>query len=360
MKKWIPILGVFCISMILLGCNKSGFKGEIAIYLDDLAAKDSFSGVVLVARDGKPILEKAYGWANRDHEIPNQVDTKFNLGSMNKMFTAIAVLQLAQQGKLAVDDTIVEHLPDYPNREVAGQVTIHHLLTHTSGLGDFFTAEFLEISKDRFRTLNDYLPLFVDQPLQFEPGSQGSYSNAGYIVLGLIIEEITGQSYFDYVRENIYQPCGMANTDSYETDKVVPNIATGYSRFISKDGSVSSNVFFNPAKGSSAGGGYSTAEDMLNFSNCLMNHQLLNFELTDVLLEGKVDSPNLGDGAEYGYGFGVRMMNSHRIVGHGGGAPGVCSNLDIFLDLGYTVVILSNSDYDCHPVKTRIRETLLE
>jgi len=152
----------------------------------------------------------------------------------------------------------------------------------------------------------------------------------------------------------------MANTDSYETDKVVPNIATGYSRLMSKDGSVSSNVFFNPAKGSSAGGGYSTAEDMLNFSNCLMNHQFLNLELTDVLLEGKVDSPNLGDGAEYGYGFGVRMMNSHHIVGHGGGAPGVCSNLDIFLDLGYTVVILSNSDYDCHPVKTRIRETLLE
>jgi CubicO group peptidase (beta-lactamase class C family) len=179
-------------------------------------------------------------------------------------------------------------------------------------------------------------------------------------VLGLIIEEITGQSYFDYVRENIYQPCEMANTDSYETDKVVPNIATGYSRSISKDGSLSSNLFFNPAMGSSAGGGYSTAEDMLNFSNCLVHYQLLSSELTDIVLEGKVDGPELSEGVDYGYGFSGRKINNHRIVGHGGGAPGVCSNLDIILDLGYTVVILSNSDYDCHQVETKIRETLLK
>lgn len=360
MKKWILIIGVLYIGMTLWGCDQSSVQREIAAYLDDLASKDNFSGAVLVAYDGKPILEQAYGLADRDHQIPNNIDTKLNLGSMNKMFTAIATLQLVQQGKLAVDDTIVEHLPDFPNREVADLVTIHHLLTHTSGLGDFFTAEFLASSKDRFRTLNDYLPLFVEQPLQFEPGSQGSYSNAGYIVLGLIIEEITGQSYYDYVRENIYQPCDMANTDSYEIDKVVPNIATGYSRSLSKDGSMSNNLFFIPGKGSSAGGGYSTVDDMLNFSNCLMDHQLLNPKLTDVLLEGRVDSPNLGEGAEYGYGFSLLTVNSHRIAGHGGGAPGVCSNLDIFLDLGYTVVILSNSDYDCHQVKTKIREILLE
>jgi CubicO group peptidase (beta-lactamase class C family) len=277
---------------------------------------------------------------------------------MNKMFTAIAIMQLVQQGELAVDDTIILHLPGYPNREVAERVTIHHLLTHTSGLGDIFTGEFSMASKSRFRALEDYLPLFADRPLRFQPGDQRFYSNAGYVVLGLIVEEITGQDYFDYVRENIYEPCGMSNTDSYEADKVVPNLATGYSRSISEDGSLSKNLYFNPAKGSSAGGGYSTAEDLLKFSNCLVKDELLSPELTDLLLEGKVDSPGLDEGSQYGYGFKVLTVDNQRIVGHGGGAPGVCSNLDIFLDLGYTAVILSNSDHDCHYVRTEVRETL--
>jgi len=346
--------------MVQFGCNKPGPKDEIATFIEDLASKDRFSGAVLIAKDGKPILEKAYGLANRDYDVSNRLDTKFNLGSMSKMFTAIAILQLVEQGRLAVDDSIIEHVPDYPNQEVAGRVTIHHLLTHTSGLGDFFTEEFFKTSKDRFRALQEYLPLFVDNPLRFEPGAQFSYSNAGYIVLGLIIEEITGQSYFDYVRENIYQPCGMTNTDSYELDQVVQNIAVGYSIDIRDGGRLKNNLFFIPIKGSSAGGGYSTVEDMLNFSNCLVNHQLLSPELTEILLEGKVENPDLGGNAKYGYGFGDRMINNHRVVGHSGGAPGICANLDIFLDLGYTVVILSNSDNACLQVRTNIRETLLK
>jgi CubicO group peptidase (beta-lactamase class C family) len=298
--------------------------------------------------------------ANRNDGIPNQVDTKFNLGSMNKMFTAVAFLQLVQQGKLDVDDTIIEHLPDYPNQQVAGQVTIHHLLTHTSGLGDLFTKEFFETSKDRFRTLSDHLPLFVDEPLQYNPGSHFSYSNAGFIVLGLIIEEITGQTYYDYVRENIYFPCGMTNTDSYEADKVVPNLAIGYSRSLSNDTQMASNLLFNPAKGSSAGGGYSTVEDMLHFSNCLLEHRLLSPELTKLLFEGKVDIPEREINTKYAYGFGEVVINNHRIVGHGGGAPGICANLDIFLDLQYTAVVLSNSDYDCLQIKTKIRDFVLK
>jgi D-alanyl-D-alanine carboxypeptidase len=358
MRKLIRFFIILGIGVIIGGCTTPKPAGEIATYLDDLAEKEMFSGAVLVAKDGEPILTKAYGLANRDYDVPNQVDTKFNLGSMNKMFTAIAILQLVEGGKLSVDDKIIEHLPDYPNRDIASRVTIHQLLTHTSGLGDFFTQEYLETSKDRFKKLEDYLPLFIDKPLKFEPGTQGSYSNAGFIVLGLIIEEITGQTYFDYVMENIFQLCGMTNTDSYETDTVVPKIATGYSRGISTNASLTSNLFFIPTKGSSAGGGYSTVEDLLSFSTCLQDHKLLSPELTDVLLEDKLDSPNIGVGTEYGYGFGIMEINDHRIVGHGGGAPGVCSNLDIFLDLGYTVVILSNSDYDCHSVRSESREIL--
>lgn len=360
MKKGVHLFIVLCIGMALFGCNTPQPIGEIATYLEDLATEDRFSGAVLIAKDGKSIFEESYGLANRDFGVSNQIDTKFNLGSMNKMFTAVAILQLVEQEKLSVDDNIIKHLPDYPNQEVVGKVTIHHLLTHTSGLGDFFTEEFFETSKDRFKALEDYLPLFVDKPTRFEPGAQFFYSNAGYIVLGLVIEEITAQSYFDYVRESIFQPCGMTNTDSYELDDVVPNLAVGYSTRISDDGKVKENQFLIPIKGSSAGGGYSTVEDLLNFSNCLMNYQILSPELTELLLEGKVKTPDLGEGSKYGYGFQDRLINNHRIVGHGGGASGICANLDIFIDLEYTVVILSNSDADCRRVRIYVRETLLE
>jgi CubicO group peptidase (beta-lactamase class C family) len=185
------------------------------------------------------------------------------------------------------------------------------------------------------------------------------YSNGGYIVLGLIIEEVTGQSYYDFVIENIFEPCGMPNTDSYETDEVVPNLALGYSMRLSDDGTLRSNVLDTPGKGSSAGGGYSTVEDLLNFSHCLLNHQLLNPELTKILLEGKVEFPELGPDIKYGYGFIDRRILGQRSVGHSGGARGICANLEIFLDLGYTIVVLSNRDVNCHHVRTHIRVNLL-
>ena len=160
---------------------------------------------MLIALDGEPILKQAYGMADRALDLPNQVDTKFNLGSMDKMFTAVAVMQLVEQGRLALDDTIADRLPDYPNQEVAKAVTIHQLLTHTSGLGDYSESD---RSEELHRSDQEWgtSPLFVDAPLEFEPGKQFRYSNSGFMVLGLIIEEVTGQSYYDYVRLNISSP----------------------------------------------------------------------------------------------------------------------------------------------------------
>jgi CubicO group peptidase (beta-lactamase class C family) len=265
------------------------------------------------------------------------------------------VLQLAEQGRLSVEDRIIDHLPDYPNEEVAKKVTLHHLLTHTSGLGDFFTPEFYETSSDRFRDVEDYLPLFVDAPLRFGPGAQFSYSNAGFMVLGLIIEKVTGQSYFDYVMENIYQPSGMIHTDAYELDYAVPNLAVGYTK---QGTTFKNNYYTNPVKGGPAGGGYSTVEDLLNFSKALLSHKLLSPEWTEILLKGKVDSVLMSSGTKYAYGFHDKKVEGHRVVGHGGGAPGVCSNLDIYLDLGYTVIVLSNMD-DCVLIYGFIRDKLL-
>jgi D-alanyl-D-alanine carboxypeptidase len=338
------------------GSQEADALAETRDYIEDLAAKDQFCGAVLIAKDGVPLLKEAYGLANRSYEVPNRVDTKFNLGSMNKMFTAVNILQLVEQGKLGFDDTIGDYLPGYPNKEVANQVTIHHLLTHTSGLGDIFTAEFARSAKDRFKDVRDYLPLFVDQPLKFEPGTQFSYSNAGFIVLGLIVEKVSGRTYFDYVMENIYRPSGMINTDAYELDYPVPNLSVGYTEVGAKDGALKNNYYTNLVKGSPAGGGYSTVEDLLNFSRALTDHELLSPELTKVLLEGKVTRQG---NVKYAYGFSDSTVNGHRLVGHGGGAPGVCSNLDIYVDLGYTVVVLSNTDEGCRLVYDFIREELL-
>jgi len=329
---------------------------EITGFIEALASKDQFSGAVLIAKGGAPILKQAYGLANRSFDAPNRVDTKFNLGSMNKMFTAVAILQLVEKGKLRLDGQVIEYAPDYANKEVANKVTLHHLLTHTSGLGHYWTDEFERTSKDRFRDVSDYLPLFVAAPLQFEPGARFSYSNSGFMVLGLIVEKVTGQSYFDYVRENIYKTCGMVNTDAYEVDYVAPNLAMGYTRVGSRsDGTLKNNLFTHVVKGGPAGGGYSTVDDLLNFSNALLSHKLLSHEMTNLLLEGKVTRTQ---NVKYAYGFEDRAVENHRLVGHGGGAEGICGNLDIYLDQGYTVAVLANMDGVCIPVYEFIRRTL--
>src|SRR5262249_4709465 len=210
------------------GDGPSDLAKNLEAFLEKQVASDQFSGSVLVMKGDQPIFKKAYGLASKAYQVPNRIDTKFNLGSMNKMFTAVAVAQLAEQGKLNFSDTISKHWPDYPNKEAGEKITIHYLLTHTSGLADYFGTEFMKSSRDRFRKIDDYLPLFVNKPLQFEPGKRFRYSNAGFMVLGGIVERASGQNYFDYVRDRIYRPAGMVNSDCYSLDQETPNLAIGY------------------------------------------------------------------------------------------------------------------------------------
>jgi D-alanyl-D-alanine carboxypeptidase len=310
-------------------------------YLVELDSRDGFSGAVLIAKDGVPILKKAYGYANRSFNVPNKVDTKFNLGSMNKMFTAIAIMQLVEKGKIKLDGKIIDYVPDYPNKDVASKVTIHHLLTHTGGLGNYWTLEYMRASKDLYKEVEDYLPLFVNDPLLFGPGSQFSYSNAGFMVLGYIIEKVTGKNYFDYVRENVYKPAGMINTDAYENDYVVPNLAIGYTRMQARPGEMKNNLFLHVVKGGPAGGGYSTVEDLLSFANALMSNKLLSKKNREMMTAGKIQTDRH---IMYCYGFRDRVENGHHIIGHTGGFPGIAGYLGIFADLGYTVAVLSNVD----------------
>jgi CubicO group peptidase (beta-lactamase class C family) len=328
---------------------------KLESYLEKEAGSDRFSGAVLFARDGAPLFTKAYGLASKAWNVPNRVDTKFNLGSMNKMFTAVAIARLAQEGKLAFADPLIKHLPDYPNKEVAEKVTLHHLLTHTSGIGDYFTRKFMETSKDRFRAIRDYFPLFVDKPLEFEPGKKFRYSNAGFMVLGAVVEKVSGQNYFDYVREHVYQPAGMVNTDAYEMDHDTPNLAIGYTRQQAKSsGGRKNNLFMHVVKGGPAGGGFSTVEDLFHFAVALRTNRLLDAKHTDLLLTGKVDAGR-GGHTHYGYGFMITDYRGTRIAGHGGGFPGINSDLAMYLDRGYTVSVMSNYD---PPAAQRVSDRL--
>jgi CubicO group peptidase (beta-lactamase class C family) len=332
----------------------------LATYLDDLAKQDKFSGVVLIAKDGKPIFERAYGLANKSKNVPINKDTKFNLGSMNKMFTAVAIAQLAEAGKLSVDDAVGKYLPDYPNKDVAGKVTIHHLLTHTSGLGSYWNAKF-DAKRATIKTVSDYLSLFADEPLLFEPGKRFEYSNSGFIVLGAIIEKVSGQSYYDYVREHIYKPAGMKNTDAYEMTVDTPNLAMGYTSDGPNgpaEGARRENTSSRPNKGGPAGGGYSTVEDLLKFQIALTDHKLLSRKYTDLITTGKVATGGMG---KYAYGFGDSVVNGHRVFGHNGGAPGIGSDLSIYPELGYTSVVMTNYDPpQMMPVLKTIRQMITQ
>jgi CubicO group peptidase (beta-lactamase class C family) len=314
---------------------------ELGAFIDQLAASDSFSGAVLVAKDEKPIFRKAYGTANKDGNVQNQVTTKFNLGSMNKMFTGVAVAQLAEQGKLSFNDTVGKYLPDYPNKAVAAKVTIHQLLTHTSGLGDFFNEKF-SAEQAGFKRVTDYLPVFANDPLAFEPGQRWQYSNAGYIVLGAIIERVTGQTYYDYIRKHIYEPAGMTHTGFYPPVGDLPDSATPYTNLGPKGTGQGPRhaTKRDELRGGPAGGGYSTVDDLLKFSIALRHHKLLSAQYTDIVTAGKVDAPF----GKYGYGFGDVYFNGVHSFGHNGGAPGISTQFDVYPDLGYTVIVLSNYD----------------
>lgn len=331
---------------------------DLAAFLEQLVSDDQFSGAVLVAKNGSPLFKQAYGLASKVFNVPNRIGTRFNLASMNKMFTGIAIAQLAEQGKLSFSDTIDKYLPEYP-KAIAERVTIHHLLTHTSGMGSYWNDRF-DATWATLRTVQDFLPLFIDDPLAFEPGEQWQYSNAGYIVLGAIIEQVSQQSYFDYVREHIYRPANMLNTDAYEMDRPPSNIAIGYTRAgLAGEPELRArrnNLFLHVVKGGPSGGGFSTVEDLLNFSIALQEHRLLTETYTNIVLTGKVNLPEpQKTHASYAYGFFDETINGHRVVGHSGGAPGINSRLHMYLDLGYTVIVLSNYD---PPAATQVTDWL--
>jgi len=305
--------------VVLMAVQASAWQNSV----DSLAKLGQFSGVVLVARNGAPEFERAYGLADREAARPNDLETSFNLGSINKLFTTIAIQQLAAAGKLNLDSSLARAWPDYPNQDVARRVTIRQILDHRSGIqGNIFAAPAGKTRHDVV-SLQDYFDLFKNEPLQFEPGVQQQYSNAGYVVLGLLIERLSGENYYEYVRRHIYEPAGMTHTGSWRIERWPANTAIGYTRGgqdAPPTAPLTRNTDFLPGKASSAGGGYSTAHDLLALLNALRAHKVAN-------------APEAG------------------MIGIAGGAPGLNAAMEGDLPGGYDVIVLANLD---PPAATRV------
>lgn len=338
-----------CLSLVVAAAPQGlapGAPSSVAAFagaVDALAAAGQFSGAVLVARGDVILYETAYGLADRARGIPNTVDTRFNLASLDKMFTGVAIMQLVERGLLSVETKVGDVLPDYPQREVASQVTVHQLLTHTSGLGDYFDSPLLPAGLSELDGLDGYFRLFANEPLLFTPGTATRYSNSGCIVLGLIVERVSGMSYYDYVRENVFLPAGMTSTGSFAQDEEFLPRAIGYTTVDyhgEETGVLSDNWALLPLRGGSAGGGYSTAGDLYRFGRALVGNVLLSAETTELTLEGKAKTIN--PATVFAYGFMDRVEAGHRAVGHGGGYAGAANAFSIYPESGYTIVILSN------------------
>lgn len=310
---------------------------------DNLAEADDYSGAFLIARDGEVLMARALGDAERTADIPNTLDTRFRYGSLGKMFTAVAVLQLVESGKLSLESTVGDHLPDYPQAEVARTVTVRHLLTHTSGVSEigfwdseeFATpAEFLAY-RDSMKTHSDYVARYGARKPIFAPGSRMEYSNYGFILLGRLIEEASGRSYYDYVDQEILARAGMDATGAEPESTGVALRAAGYRR---NGADWVSNADLLPYRGMAAGGGYTTVGDMLNFALALQSGRLLSMATLS-----EATRPQNDEGW-YGYGFLTVGRGALRRYGHSGDFPGMNADFRVFPESGYVLIALSNLD----------------
>ncbi len=318
-------------------------------YLNALGESEVFSGAVLLAKNGRVIFKKAYGLADREEGVLNQINTRFNLASLNKMFTAVAVAQLCEQEKMSFNDPVGKYLDsDWISAEISKKVQVKHLLSHTSGIGIskgddnlFYLKKYIS---QKFRQIDDYKILTKDAFLKTNPGKESSYSNIGFHLLGPIIEKISGEGYYDYIQAHIFDVAGMKDTGFDELDQLAPNTARGYAKE-QKDGKISwrSNESDCNWKGTPAGGAYSTVGDLLKFEQALKTCLIVSKKTRDLMFTPKT---KLG-ARSYGYGFSVRQFEDQLKVGHTGGYTGINNHFSMYLNNGYTVIILCNIDLIC-------------
>jgi len=288
-----------------------------------------FMGTVLVAQDGKVLLDKAYGFANLEWQVPNTPTTKFRLGSITKQFTAASILLLEERGKLKIEDPVKKYMPDAP--AAWDKITIFHVLTHTSGIPSLTSFPDFESHEAQAMTPEKLVEWFRDKPLEFEPGTKWNYSNSGYILLGYLIEKISGQSYSDFVQQNIFTPLGMKDSGYDSNSSIIAHRAAGYTP--GKSGPVNAG-FVHMSIPFSAGALYSTTEDLLRWEQGLFGGKVLSAASL-----AKMTTPFKQD---YAFGLGVSTNNGHKMIAHDGGIQGFNTSLAYFPDDKLVVAVLAN------------------
>jgi len=317
--------------------------------IDTQIEATGFSGAAAVVQNGKPVFAAAYGFENRSTETPNTLETRFALASTAKLFTAIALMQLVEEGRVALSDPVGKFLPDYPNATIRDRATVLHLLKMQSGLGDFF-GPLYEENKARLKSHSDYVRLFEHQPPGFEPGSGGEYSNAGYILLGRIIEEASGEDFYRYVKRKVFDPLGMSSTDYGVTYELTPGVAVGYraegfegipeSEAEIEGRPLVSNSEFVMVSGTAAGGGYSTVGDFARLDHALRSDRLISPDSLAVI-------------------FGEEFVAGEHGAGIAGGAPGVSTRYRLRSD-GLSIVVFGNKDLPGAPTISKLIDSELK
>lgn len=306
--------------------------------LDQLVRSNDFSGCLTLSDGRRTLFDECRGLAERRFGVAVDRQTRFHIGSMNKMFTAVAIAQLVEAGKLGWDDTLALRVPDYPDQATAKRITVWQLLHHTSGLGDFLVPELFQ-QREQFTELVDYLDLIARQPKAGEPDEAWHYSNAGYLLLGRIIENVSGENYFDFIQRHVFAPAGMTSSGFDRVDDVVPDLAVGYYREGPFSDHWKADWLKTPYRGSPAGGGYSTNGDLLRFSAALRAGRLVKAGTLAKMFADAVPTPGPGS---YAAGFGDRLSHGRHIRGHAGGIEGTDANLAIVWETGATVALTSN------------------
>lgn len=305
--------------------------------------QSKFSGSVLVARGGEVLLSKGYGMANREHDVENTPETVFRLGSMTKPFTAIAIMQLVEESRVSVEDTVSQHFPDFPNGQT---ITIHHLLSNTSGIPDYITMQEYEPIMTHRKSVNDLIALFRDKSLQYEPGTAFNYSNSNWVLLGAIIEQVRVESYADVIRQHIFEPAGMLHSGYAWEQTFIKHRASGY---IDTGAGLLNTEVVDESTMHAAGALYSTVEDLYRWDRALRNESLLR----QSTLQGMFTPVQAIDGQGYGYGWTIESLHQRRNLSHSGGIPGFVSNIARFVDEGVVIIILSNLGSAAFPEMTR-------
>jgi CubicO group peptidase (beta-lactamase class C family) len=288
-----------------------------------------FSGTVLIAKNEKIIINKGYGYADLELDVKNQKDTKYRIGSLTKQFTAAAVMQLADQNKLKIEDKLINYIPDYPRGD---EITIKNLLNHTSGIFDYTrTQKFRNMMGQRIK-LNKVIELFKGKDLNFEPGQKYQYCNSNYVLLGYIIEQVSGLSYEEYLHKNIFDPLDMHNSGYAYHHKIIKGRASGY---VMNSAGNKSNIYHDDATfAHGAGALYSTTKDLYKWDRALYTNQILS----DNSLKQMFTTYK----GNYGFGFKIDKLFKNRRIYHHGGTMGYTASINRYVDEDITIIVLSN------------------